>query len=263
MKISNSVGKNGVNMNNDLVVIQVLINIHIAFDPRLRGAMPLVTSGKLNLKNTISAIITFQTIVMKINDESVGRIEPNDKTLKSLTGQVFGMPEFHPDLDVRLNYKLKLALYSDEIEYMDLDGNTTKLINLLLDPNSDDHYFPKKTGNKLIQTLEYIENAPHDRPPSPPEEASKSLKKYIKNKLTSIHTTREFIDFLQQDVSLEVELGLEQFRLTDEWTRQSFADSARTIGPGAAYRKLMMWFIDQKLNKNSIYSCIATDIDVT
>jgi hypothetical protein len=262
MKISASVGRKGANKNNDLVAIQVLLNMHIVFDYRLKEMQPIITSGTRNLENTIAGIIAFQTLVMGINNETVGRIEPKDDTFKALTGNVFGMPEVHLDIETRLNYKLKLAFYSDELEYMDLDGNTTRLVNILLDPNGDDDYFPKKISGKLIQSLEYIENAPHDRPPPPPGDVAASLKKYVGRKFASKHTTRDFIEFLQQDVRLEVESGLEQFRLTDEETRQMI-DSTRTIGPGIAYRELMMWFINQKLNKNSIYSCVATDIDVT
>lgn len=248
-------GQQSENHSTDVITVRVLLNFHIVFNPLLKGLPMLPVTGNGDMTETIRAIRSFQLLVLNLNNID-GRVDKNGTTIKALMGKVSGMPEVHATDEELVNYKLRQARDSDEIEYMDIGGETSCLINLLLKSDSNDRYFNKSA------VKEYIKNAPHDRPPKPPDEAAWHLKNYVKKYGVKKHTISDFIEFLRQDVRLEVVGGMGEFRMTDEWTRQAIDDS-RTIGPGAAYRKLMVWFIEQKVDKNSVYACIGTDIDIT
>jgi hypothetical protein len=264
-------GKKAVNFQEDVALVRQMLNFHIAFatHKELKTLDYLPGDGIGDMAKTILAIRTFQIHVLKLSGKT-GRIEPNDRTIKELLNisnimeYKRTLPEIHADNKALTKYKLTQALYSEEIEYMDLNGETKCLIELLLKPNVDDNYIPPTPGvtSAILQNLEYINNAPPDRPPPPPETVTLSLLSYIELNSRSKHTISEFIKMLITK-QCEIEDALNQFRLTDDWTRNSFANEARTIGPGAAYRKLMVWFIDQRLNKNSIYSCVGQSIDET
>lgn len=267
-------GKKAVNLPEDVALVRQLLNFQIIYNisfsnNKLKDIHYLPIHGIGDMTATIDVIRAYQLLILKLPG-STGRIEPNDTTIKALLGTMIEMAGYNREAEIHAEnkplakYKLLQALNSDELEYMDLDGETECLIELLLKPNADDKYIPETIGvtTANLQNLAYIQNAPNNTPPSPPETTATSLLTYIEQNCRSKHTISDFIDMLIKK-QVEIKDALNQFRNTDEWTRNSFADDARTIGSGAAYRKLMLWFITQKLNKNSIYSCIGQKIDVT
>jgi hypothetical protein len=98
--ISASVGKGGSNQYSDVVLVQLLLNNHIAFDARLSGKVaPLVADGKIDGWSsedpTVKAIRAFQKHVLgfKAPDGRVDRIKnPSDPTsgmtLRWLSGNI-------------------------------------------------------------------------------------------------------------------------------------------------------------------------------
>lgn len=270
----NDMGKKAENRPEDVAIVRQLLNFQIIYNisfsnKKLKDIHYLPLHGIGDMTATIDAIRAYQLLILKLPGKT-GRIEPNDVTIKALLGTMVEMAGYHREAEIHAEnkalakYKLLQALNSDELEYMDLNGETKCLIELLLKPDADDKYIPPTLGitSASLQNLEYINNAPNDRPPSPPETKATSLLDYIEQNCRSKHTISDFINMLIKK-QVEIEDALNQFRHTDDWTRISFADDARTIGPGAAYKKLMVWFINQKLNKNSVYSCVGQNIDVT
>src|ERR1700752_3452447 len=90
--IQSSVGKRGNNQFPDAVVIQLLLNNHIAFDSRLsKWLKPLVANGKVQsadpMDPTITAIVIFQREVLRF-PRPTGVINPGDDTVKALSGPI-------------------------------------------------------------------------------------------------------------------------------------------------------------------------------
>ena len=96
ISISASVGKNGVNRQADVKLVQQLINKNIG---RLTPLAPLKVDG-INGSRTIGAITEFQTRVVGMS-RADGRVDPGGMTLKSLNqGATFGggnLPTENPE----------------------------------------------------------------------------------------------------------------------------------------------------------------------
>src|SRR5688572_3020286 len=80
-RLSASVGQNGVNKHDDVLVVQILLNksSHIV---ESIGKVP--EDGNLDA-NTQRAIIAFQHDIVRIASPD-GRVDPNGRTFRTLTG---------------------------------------------------------------------------------------------------------------------------------------------------------------------------------
>lgn len=79
MDIFGSVGQNGTNARADVVVVQTLLNTHIA---ALRPIPPLATDGQFG-PALFNAINAFQRIVLRMRAPD-GRVDPGGRTLAAL-----------------------------------------------------------------------------------------------------------------------------------------------------------------------------------
>ena len=91
--ISEAVGKGGGNQYSDVVLVQLLLNNHIAFDSRLTGKVPpLVADGKIVPSSpddpTVKAIKAFQKHIMGFPSPD-GRIDPIKKPSDLSSGRTF------------------------------------------------------------------------------------------------------------------------------------------------------------------------------
>jgi hypothetical protein len=85
LAIKGSVGRNGRNLPDDVMLVQALLNKNTP--PPLR---PLALSGACD-ENTIATIIEFQRRVVRMPSPD-GRVDPGGKTIQSLTGPKPGAP---------------------------------------------------------------------------------------------------------------------------------------------------------------------------
>ena len=75
--IAASVGRGGINRQDDVRIVQTLLNKH-----RSLGQNPIAVNGLAN-GETIAAIEDFQRRAMKLTTPD-GRVDPNGNTLKAL-----------------------------------------------------------------------------------------------------------------------------------------------------------------------------------
>ena len=86
--IKGSVGKGGKNEFGDVVLVQLLLNHHIAISKSMKGVSPLVASGSITSSNsdsTVKAILAFQRNILGYPNPA-GRVDPGGKTIRALQG---------------------------------------------------------------------------------------------------------------------------------------------------------------------------------
>jgi peptidoglycan hydrolase-like protein with peptidoglycan-binding domain len=97
-----AVGVKGVNRYNDTKTVQLLLNEHYLGDPYFQAEMDGAAGGLLAEDGicgprTNSAIVTFQTIVMKKSRSwADGTVDPGGQTWKALNGNVNSTSDINP-----------------------------------------------------------------------------------------------------------------------------------------------------------------------
>jgi hypothetical protein len=118
--ITASVGKGGVNRQNDVITVQKLINQNIGLITPLR---PIAEDGKV-VPMMINAIEEFQRRVLKISHPD-GRVDPNGKTLKKLNEQSAITSPTNPGGNFQVTYSSKLPVSQQIVS--DYTKNVIKL----------------------------------------------------------------------------------------------------------------------------------------
>ena len=86
--IKRSVGRGGRNDLGDVILVQLLLNHHIAVSNNMSGVKPLVADGSIRSSSsdaTVKAIFAFQRRVLGYPNPQ-GRVDPGGRTIRALQG---------------------------------------------------------------------------------------------------------------------------------------------------------------------------------